>query len=348
MSDSAPIKTFLQALNGDVVSPPPIWLMRQAGRYLPEYREIRTQSAGFLDFCYTPDLAVEATLQPIRRFGFDASILFSDILVVPDALGQEVDFREGEGPVLTPLQGEADVSRLDGSGLTDRLAPVYEAVKRLRAELPDSVALIGFAGAPWTLATYMVEGRGGSDFSKVRRWALDEKSFAPLIDLLVDAVVDHLVAQVRHGAEALQIFDSWAGVLPESQFRRWVIKPTIEIVNRLAEMCPGVPVIGFPRAAGAMYGDFARETGVAAVSLDSGVPLAWAAETLQPVCTVQGNLDNLALIAGGAAMEGEVQRILDALAGGPFVFNLGHGVLPPTPPGHVAQLIELIRGGSQS
>jgi uroporphyrinogen decarboxylase len=339
-------KTFLRALAGESVTPSPIWLMRQAGRYLPEYRDIRTRSSGFLDFCYSPDLAVEATLQPIRRFSFDASILFSDILVVPDALGQDVAFREGEGPVLTPLESAADISRLERAGLIDHLAPVYETVERLRRELPTPVALIGFAGAPWTLATYMIEGRGGRDFGKVRRWADTGESFAALIDLLVDAVTDHLTAQINHGAEAVQLFDSWAGVLSESQFWRWVIEPTKEIVRRLGEACPGVPVIGFPRGAGALYADFVRETGVAAVSLDSGVPLSWAAEVLQPICTVQGNLDNLALIAGGDLMVSEVRRILDVLSAGPFVFNLGHGVLPDTPAQHVADLVALVRGGS--
>ncbi len=341
-----PTKSFLRALAGESVTPSPIWLMRQAGRYLPEYRDLRTRSSGFLDFCYSPDLAVEATLQPIRRFGFDASILFSDILVIPDALGQDVTFREGEGPVLAPLESAADISRLERAGLIDHLAPVYEIVEQLCRELPNPVALIGFAGAPWTLATYMVEGRGGSDFGKVRRWADTGESFASLIDLLVDAVTDHLTAQIRHGAEAVQLFDSWAGVLSESQFRRWVIEPTKEIVRRLGEACPGVPVIGFPRGAGALYADYVRETGVAAVSLDSGVPLSWAAETLGPICTVQGNLDNLALIAGGDLMESEVRRILDALSAGPFVFNLGHGVLPDTPAQHVADLVGLVRGGS--
>lgn len=346
MPAKPPIKSFLRALAGESVTPSPMWLMRQAGRYLPEYRDLRTRSSGFLDFCYSPDLAVEATLQPIRRFGFDASILFSDILVVPDALGQDVAFREGEGPVLAPLDSAADISRLERGGLIEHLAPVYEIVERLRRELPDPVALIGFAGAPWTLATYMVEGRGGSDFGKVRRWADTGESFATLIDLLVDAITDHLTAQIRHGAEAVQLFDSWAGVLSESQFRRWVIEPTKEIVHRLGEACPGVPVIGFPRGAGVLYADYVRDTGVAAVSLDSGVPLSWAAEILQPICTVQGNLDNLALIAGGDLMASEVRRILDALSAGPFVFNLGHGVLPDTPAQHVADLVTLVRGGS--
>ena len=346
MPTAPPAKPFLRALAGEVVTPPPIWLMRQAGRYLPEYRDIRTRSSEFLDFCYSPDLAVEATLQPIRRFDFDASILFSDILVVPDALGQDVAFREGEGPVLAPLETAADISRLDLIGLTDRLAPVYEIVERVRAGLPGSVALIGFAGAPWTLATYMIEGRGGSDFGTVRRWAYSGDSFAALIDLLVDAVVDHLTAQIRHGAEAVQLFDSWAGVLSESQFRHWVITPTREIVRRLGDAFPGVPVIGFPRGAGALFAAYVRETGVAAVSLDSGVPLSWAADTLQPLCTVQGNLDNLALIAGGEVMELETRRILDALSKGPFVFNLGHGVLPDTSPEHVAELVALVRGAS--
>lgn len=336
-------KYFLRALKGESLKRPPFWLMRQAGRYLPEYRNLRKQSKNFLDFCYSPDLAVEATLQPLRRYGFDAAILFSDILVVPDGLGQKVEFREGEGPVLEPVRSLDDINRLSLDGFHDHLQPVYETVGRLSAEIPEQTTLIGFAGAPWTVATYMVEGKGSKDYPQARTWAYaDPDGFGKLIDLLIEATSAYLIKQVEHGAEVIQLFDTWAGVLSESQFQRWVIRPTAEIVKRLNTACPGVPVMGFPRGAGIMYRDFVSQTGVDGVSLDNSMPVSWAAEHLQPLCTVQGNLDNMALIAGGAAMEDEIRAILEAFAGGSHIFNLGHGILPQTPPEHVDRLAAII------
>jgi uroporphyrinogen decarboxylase len=322
---------------------PPFWLMRQAGRYLPEYREVRRQAANFVEFCLSPDLAVEVTLQPIRRYGMDAAILFSDILIVPHGLGQAVAFREGEGPVLEPLRSAADLARLDAAGLHERVAPVYETVRRLRGVLPPAVTLIGFAGSPWTVATYMVEGRTSRDFARTKRWAYgDPPGFAQLIDRLVDATTAYLSAQVEAGAEVLQLFDSWAGVLPERHFRTWVVEPTRRIVAALRERHPGLPIIGFPRGAGHLYGAYVAETGVDAVSLDTTVPLG-AARDLQRRGAVQGNLDPILVVAGGAALEQGVREIRAALADGPFIFNLGHGIVPETPPEHVARLAELLR-----
>lgn len=336
-------KNFLRALKGEKLTRSPFWLMRQAGRYLPEYRRLRLKSKNFLDFCYSPDLAVEATLQPLRRYGFDAAILFSDILVVPDGLGQKVEFREGEGPVLEPVRSIDDLDRLSSDGLHERLQPIYETVARLSAEIPEQTTLIGFAGAPWTVATYMVEGKGSKDFRRARTWAYgDPQGFGKLIDLLTRATSAYLIKQVEHGAEAIQLFDTWAGVLSESQFRRWVIEPTAAIVKTLNHACPGVPVIGFPRGAGVLYRDFVAKTGVNGVSLDSGVPVGWAAQHLQPLCTVQGNLDNMALISGGEAMEIEIGAIVEGFADGPHIFNLGHGILPETPPENVERLAAII------
>ncbi|MDH5748911.1 MAG: uroporphyrinogen decarboxylase [Rhodospirillales bacterium] len=337
-------KLFLRALQGETLSRPPFWLMRQAGRYLPEYREIRAGAKNFLDFCYTPDLAVEATLQPLRRYGMDAAILFSDILVVPDALGQKVEFKEGEGPVLESISDEKGLSRLNPAGVVSHLEPVFETVERLSSDIPKETALIGFAGAPWTVAVYMVEGRGGTDCGKARDWAYRApEEFQKLIDLLVDSTATYLIEQIKHGAEAVQLFDSWAGVLSESQFRRWVIGPNAALVEKIHQVCPGVPVIGFPRNAGALYADFVRMTKVDGVSIDHGVAPEWARDHIQPHCTVQGNLDNIALRAGGDALEVETSRILNALTGGPFIFNLGHGILLDTPPEHVSRLADILR-----
>lgn len=338
-------KPFLAALGGEVLAKPPFWLMRQAGRYLPEYREVRAKAPNFLEFCYSPDLAVEVTLQPLRRYGMDAAILFSDILVVPDALGQKVEFHEGRGPILEPVRSVTELNRLGMDKFHARLGPVYETVGRLAKAIPETTALIGFAGAPWTVATYMVEGHGSKDYVATRSWALrDPKAFGKLIDLLVEATGQYLESQIRHGAEAVQIFDSWAGVLGENEFRRWVIEPTRKLVERLKAAHPEIPVIGFPRGAGFLYRAYVEETGVTAVSLDSTVPLDWARDELQRQCTVQGNLDNLALVVGGEAMEREARQILEKLGKGPFIFNLGHGILPETPPENVARLAELIRG----
>lgn len=336
-------KPLLKALSGQAQKPVPFWLMRQAGRYLPEYRKLRASAGNFLDFCLTPALAVEATLQPIRRFHMDAAILFSDILVVPLALGQKVEFREGEGPVLEAVRSAADLAALDSRHLTVRLAAVYEALDRLTAELDPQTTLIGFAGAPWTLAAYMVEGGTSKDFAQVRAWAR-RPDFDALISLLTEAVANHLIAQCDAGAEAVQIFDSWAGILEGADLRRFVIAPTAEIVRRLKVKHPLVPVIGFPRGIGAHYPAYARQTGVDALSLDQTVAPEWAARELQPLCPVQGNLDPQVLLQGGEALRQAVARILAALAGGPFVFNLGHGVVPETPVEHVAELTAILRG----
>ncbi len=318
--------------------------MRQAGRYLPEYREIRARGADFLDVCLSPDLAVEITLQPIRRYGFDGAIVFSDILIVPHALGQKVWFVEGTGPRLEPLRRIEDLDRLSQGGMAEALAPVYETLRRLRRELPPEVTLIGFAGAPWTVASYMVEGGTSKDYALAKTWAYRAPAeFSRLIDLLVGATADYLIAQVEAGAEALQLFDSWAGVWPEAELRRWCLEPAKEIVRRVKTVYPDVPIIVFPRGAGLMYEAFAQEVGADALSLDTTMPLVWAREHLQGKVALQGNLDPLLLVAGGEAQRQATRAILDALASGPFVFNLGHGITPPTPPDHVSALVEQVR-----
>ncbi len=337
-------KLLLRALRGVITARSPLWLMRQAGRYLPEYRELRRQVPSFLELCFTPELAAEVTLQPIRRFGMDAAILFSDILVVAYALGQELTFREGEGPVLAPVRSVRELRHLPSSHLAERLAPVYRTVERVAASLPAGVALIGFAGSPWTVATYMVEGGSSREFAAVKAWAFaDPGGFSELIERLIDATIAYLSGQIAAGAEALQLFDSWAGVLPEEAFRRWVIEPTRRIVAALKEQHPGVPIIGFPRGAGLMYRAYFSETGIDALGLDPFVPLGPARRVLQPLGPLQGNLDPLLLVIGGEAMEKAVGAILEAFRGGPFIFNLGHGIVPETPPEHVARLVELVR-----
>lgn len=339
---------LLQVLRGATAPRAPVWLMRQAGRYLPDYRATRERAGSFRSLCYTPELAAEVTLQPIRRFGFDAAILFSDILVVPDALGQPFELQEGIGPVLDPIVDEAGIARLDPSRAMERLAPVFEAVRLIRSGVDANTALIGFCGAPWTVATYMVGGRGSPDQAAARLWAYHApESFARLIDLLVETSAAYLCAQIEAGAQAIQIFDSWAGSLPESEFRRWSVAPVAELVQRVRQRHPETPVIGFPRGAGPLYTDFAQETGVDALACDTALPLGYIRDVLQPKVTVQGNLDPLALVAGGAALEDAVARIVEALSAGPFVFNLGHGILPQTPPEHVARLVELLRESRQ-
>jgi len=342
--DAISTKPMLRSLAGEKAARPPVWLMRQAGRYLPEYRKVRAGVSGFLELCYTPELAVEVSLQPIRRYGLDAAILFSDILVVPDALGQEVAFREGEGPVLEPIRSAEAIARLRPEGIHDRLAPVYETVRRLAASLPPEIALIGFAGAPWTVATYMVEGGTSRNFHRIQLWAYrDPAGFARLIDCLVAATIEYLSAQIAAGVEIVQLFDSWAGVLPESGFERWVVAPTARIVTALRQRHPSVPIIGFPRGAGLLYPRYFAATGVSAVSLDTTVPLAFARDALQRLGAVQGNLDPLLLVSGGVAMKAATRAIVDALGEGPFIFNLGHGIVPETPPEHVAELVRLVR-----
>lgn len=318
--------------------------MRQAGRYLPEYREIRAKVPDFLALCYTPELAARVTLQPIERFGMDAAILFSDILVVPHGLGAGVRFVEGEGPRLDPVRDERDLARLRPEAVAGVVAPVMEAIRLVRSRLDPDTSLIGFAGAPWTVATYMVEGGSSRDFAAVKAWAYGRPdSFARLIDMLVDATVAYLDRQLEAGADLVQLFDTWAGALSPAQFDRWVIDPARRIVERLRQRRPGVPVIGFPRGAGSLYRRYVERTGVTAVGIDTAIDAAWAAETLQPVATVQGNLDPVALVAGGRAMRAEAERILSSLGHGPHIFNLGHGIVPRTPPAHVAELCALIR-----
>lgn len=338
-------KPFLAELSGEPADHVPIWLMRQAGRYLPEYRAVRAKAGSFLDLCYTPDLAAEVTLQPVRRFPLDAAIVFSDILVIPDALGQKVAFREGEGPVLEPIRDERGLALLNVDRLADHLAPVYETLSRVRANLASDVALIGFAGAPWTVATYMVEGRGSRDYAEVKRWAASAPDgFQGLIDLLETAIAEHLIGQIAAGAEAVQIFDSWAGLLPDPMFDRWSLAPIGRIAARVKSAAPQVPVIAFPRLAGLRYRRFAVMEHVDALGLDQTVSLDWARAELQASKTLQGNLDPALLLTGGAAMTEEAGRILGELAGGRFVFNLGHGVLQPTPPEHVAELCDIVHG----
>ena len=338
-------KPLLAALSGAALETPPIWLMRQAGRHLPEYRSLRTRASSFLDFCYRPDLAVEATLQPIRRYGMDAAIVFSDILVIPDALGRDVRFEEGRGPRLEPLSGAEDIAGLRRDGVGDRLRPVYETIAGVRDSLDAGTALIGFAGAPWTIATYMIEGGTSRNHERARGLAYAEPdTLDRLVEILTAAVADHLVAQLRAGAEAVQIFDSWAGSLPATLRARYSLRPIGEIASRIRRECPGAPVIAFPRGVGAAYADYAALPDIAAVSVDQAVDPGWAARAVQPAAAVQGNLDPLVLAAGGRALDEAVDGILSALGGGPFVFNLGHGVVPGTPPEHVARLVARVRG----
>jgi uroporphyrinogen decarboxylase len=336
---------LLQTFAGQALTPPPIWLMRQAGRYLPEYRAVRAKAGGFLELCYTPALAAEVTLQPIRRYGFDAAILFSDILVVPDALGQRVEFVEGEGPRLDPIRSEPELARLNTNATRTKFALVCETVARLRRDLPHDTALIGFCGAPWTVATYMVGGQGSPDQREARLWAYrDRAGFGRLIDMLVEASVEYLSMQVEAGADVLQIFDTWAGSLPPREFEAWVVAPTRRIVTEVRAKHPQVPIIGFPRGAGQKIERYVAETGVRGVGCDTGMDvthiraLAGARDVV-----VQGNLDPIALVAGGQELERQVDAILRGLAGVPRIFNLGHGILPETPVENVARLVELVR-----
>jgi uroporphyrinogen decarboxylase len=334
---------FVNALNDRPVARPPIWLMRQAGRYLPEYRALRQRAASFLEFCYTAELAAEATLQPVRRYGLDAAILFSDILVIPDALGCRVWFEDGAGPKLEPVRDAAALERLRAGIDLERLAPVYEAMRQVRQSLPSGTALIGFAGAPWTVAAYMVEGRSVPDFHTARAFALRQPdTFAQLIDLLSEAVLEHLAAQIDAGADVVQLFDSWAGILPEPEFVRWCEVPAGRIVGRLKARYPEVPIIAFPRGAGVSYQRYVRAVPVDAISLDTSIPLGWAREALPGVC-LQGNLDPAALVAGGEVACREARRIIETLGERPFVFNLGHGVLPQTDPLAVGALVDYVK-----
>lgn len=336
-------KRMLRALDGVGVDRPPFWFMRQAGRYLPEYRELRAKSNGFLDMCYTPEKAAEVTLQPIRRFDMDAAILFCDILVIPDALGIQVDFVKGEGPKLDAHDTVEKIQRLAMTDVTAHLAPVYEAVERISDALPKDKTLIGFCGAPWTVATYIVEGGGSRDFVKTRTLALQEPAtFQHLMDVLVDASVAHLVAQVDAGAEVVQIFDSWAGILPEGEFERWSVAPIRALIDKFKAICPGVPVIAFPKGAGLRYATFAYETGADAISMDMTVPLD-GIQMQAEVTTVQGNLDPLVLAYDKQRAMDDTKRLLETMRQSPFIFNLGHGIIPQTPIENVEAVSRIIR-----
>ncbi len=323
---------------------PPIWLMRQAGRYLPEYREIRSKASSFLDFCYTPSTAAEATLQPIRRFHFDAAILFSDILVVPDALGQKVSFETGEGPRLEPISAPDDLSRLNETFDVEKLSPVFETIDRVKGELPRDVAFIGFCGAPWTVASYMIAGRGTSDQAPARLFAFRHpEAFEQLIARLVEASTQYLSRQIEAGVEVVQIFDSWAGVLPALEFEKWVLRPVRKIISALRAKHPDIPVIAFIRNAGAHLTQLSGGLGAQCLGLDTSVDPRWAIGQTRSGIALQGNLDPLALVAGGAALDREIDAILDAFKGTPHIFNLGHGILPETPIEHVERLLSRVR-----
>jgi uroporphyrinogen decarboxylase len=344
VTSSSVHKPLLRVLAGEREPIPPLWLMRQAGRYLPEYRALRGQAAGFLDLCFDPKRAAEITLQPIRRFGFDAAILFSDILVVPHALGQCVSFVEGEGPRLDALKEPAALGRLRNELDHAALAPVYDTIARVRQDLPPAVTFVGFCGAPWTLATYMIAGQGTADQLPARLFAYEYPgAFGKLIDLLVDVSADYLARQFKAGVEAVQIFDTWAGILPAREFEMWCIRPHARLVEKLRAEIPGARVIGFPRGAGTELGRYLDAVAVDTVGLDWTIELEFARTMIQKRRPVQGNLDPLALLAGGAALDRSVDAILAALSEGPFIFNLGHGVLPDTPLSHVERLVERVR-----
>ena len=335
-------RSLLKVMNGESLPTPPIWMMRQAGRYLPEYRETRKQAGGFLDLCYNPKLATEVTLQPIRRFGFDAAILFSDILVIPDALKVGVEFKEGIGPVLDPVQVE-DVSALTTRKIGTHLDPVLETVSNLRHELPPETTLLGFCGAPWTVATYMIAGKGTPDQGPARAFAFQhEDAFAQIIDHLVHQSADYLVGQLKAGADAVQIFDSWASVLDEDQFNKWCLQPVAKLVNLVREQVPDAKIIGFPKGVGAFYQGYAEATEINMLGLDWTIPFSFAKD-LQKVSAVQGNLDPKRLIAGGKPLDEGIDAILNNLADGPLVFNLGHGITPETKIEHVEQMVQRVK-----
>jgi uroporphyrinogen decarboxylase len=338
-------KPLLATVLGERQVRPPVWIMRQAGRYLPEYRETRAQARDFLDLCYTPELAVEVTLQPLRRFDLDAAILFSDILVIPDALGQPVRFQQGEGPILEPVDA-AGIDRLGRGSALDHLAPVLETVRRLRAALPPEKTLIGFCGAPWTVATYMLGGRGSPDQWVARRFALEQpEAFARLIDILVETSIGYLVAQFEAGADVVQLFESWALNLDDAAFATQVMEPNRRIVEGVRARVPHAPIIGFPRGAAGNLRRYAATTGVNALGIDYATPLDFVRESLPPTLSVQGNLDPLRLVVGGVAMESRVRDIIAAFSDRPHIFNLGHGIVPETPIAHVERLIELVKHG---
>jgi uroporphyrinogen decarboxylase len=338
-------KPLLDVLDHQLRIPPPIWLMRQAGRYLPEYRLVRGKADDFLRLCFTPKLAAEVTLQPVRRFGFDAAILFSDILVIPHALGQPVRFTVGEGPQLDPIADRTGLAALKGELDHGVLAPVYETIALVKAALPANVVLLGFCGAPWTVASYMIAGRGTPDQEPARLFAYsDPAGFTGLIDKLVEASASYLVRQLQAGVDAVQIFDTWAGILPAEEFTRWCIEPTQRIIAEVRRHVAGARVIGFPRGVGTALLRYIEDVPIDAVGLDWTVDLVFARDQIQWRVPVQGNLDPLVLVAGGAALDRAIDRILEVFSEGPFIFNLGHGILPQTPLAHVERMLARVRG----
>ena len=337
---------LIQVLEGQVVSPPPVWMMRQAGRHLPEYLELRGRAKDFLDFCYTPSMAAEATLQPVRRYGMDAAILFADILLILDAMGLGVRFEKGVGPIVQQIEQASDLAAVPPQKAADRLSPVYETVSRVKASLPETTALIGFAGSPWTVGLYAIEGRGKTDKSLAWRWAHGKPDeLAAVLDLISDATAHYMAAQVEAGADALMLFDSWAEGLPNNIFREVIIAPTKKLVARLREMGITVPIIGFPRGAAAMLPEYVQETGVTAVGLDTAAVPSFVNSALPAGFPVQGHLDPLLLIEGGSRLDDRVRELISAYEGRPHVFNLGHGIRPETPIAHVERVLEIIRKG---
>jgi uroporphyrinogen decarboxylase len=344
LTQAPPVKPFLEVLSGRQQRVPPLWMMRQAGRYLPEYRDVRAKAGGFLDLCFTPELAAEVTLQPIRRFAFDAAIIFSDILVIPYALGRDVRFEVGEGPRLDPLDTPDKVGTLASTGDFTKLEPVFEALRRVRRELDPKVALIGFCGAPWTVATYMVAGHGTPDQAPARMMAYRHPdAFAKIIDTIVDNSIHYLLGQLAAGADVLQIFDTWAGVLPPREFQRWSVEPTRRIVQGVRKKVPDAKIIGFPRGAGALLPGYVEATGVDAVSIDWTAEPSLIRDKVQNRVAVQGNLDPLALIAGGDALDRSIDDVLANFAAGRLIFNLGHGIQPETPIAHVEHMVKRVR-----
>ncbi len=342
-------RKLLSTLHGEISEIPPVWMMRQAGRHLPEYLELRARSKDFLDFCYSPALATEATLQPIRRYGMDGAILFADILLILDAMGRNVRFIKGEGPKVDIADNVSDLERVPLEQVIERMSPVYETVSRVRRELPDETTLIGFAGSPWTVAVYAIEGKGGTDKKspKLKAFA-DSGDLDAMLNLLAEGTALYLKQQADAGADVLMLFDSWAEGLPDDVFRRIVIRPTRMIVDRLRQLGVTQPIIGFPRGAAAMINSYVEETGVTALGLDTACPPSWADANLPPDLPVQGNLDPLLLIAGGEALSDRVRQIKSAFKGRPHIFNLGHGIHPETPILHVEQVLSVLREGANA
>ncbi|HVY88985.1 MAG TPA: uroporphyrinogen decarboxylase [Hyphomonadaceae bacterium] len=340
-------KRLLRVLNGERIDPVPVWMMRQAGRHLPEYLELRKRARDFLDFCYSPSLAAEATLQPVRRYGMDGAILFADILLILDAMGRNVRFVEGEGPRVYPATKAAELDQVPMEKILARLAPVGETVERVRSALDKSTTLIGFAGSPWTVGVYAIEGRGGTDKSDARKFGYEHpEELDGMLDQLVEASAHYLAMQAKAGADALMLFESWAEGLPSDAFERWVINPTAKLVKRLRAMGVNQPILGFPRGAGGLAIDYAAKTGVNAIGLDTGQPLYRATKLLPPGMPVQGNLDPMRLVAGGPALDVRVREIIREVGDRPHIFNLGHGVVPETPIAHVERVLAVIRGAA--